>query len=234
MHLKNKTRQWITTETLLSIDNFKESDLQLFSLEGKAELKVNRGALRMTSQASADPNEQLNTVLWCKEKFPDNIAISWDFKAISEPGLAIIFFAALGQNGQSIFNNDLIKRTGIYKEYHHGDINAYHISYFRRRYPDEKAFHTCNLRKSYGFHLVAQGADPLPSSQLQEKFYRIKVIKYGDLIQFYIENLLLFEWHDDEEFGSFLQEGYIGFRQMSPLCAEYKNLKVEKLILDEK
>ncbi|MBV2240591.1 YesU family protein [Bacillus inaquosorum] len=41
-----------------------------------------------------------------------------------------------------------------------GDINALHLSYFRRKYAEERAFRTCNLRKSRGFHLAAMGADP--------------------------------------------------------------------------
>ena len=76
----------------------------------------------------------------------------------------MMFFAAQGRNGENLFDPQLQKRTGEYIQYHHGDINAFHVSYFRRKEPDERAFHTCNLRKSYGFYLVCQGADPAADS----------------------------------------------------------------------
>lgn len=44
-------------------------------------------------------------------------------------------------------------------QYHHGDLDAYNVSYYRRRANSERAFHLCNLRKSHRFRLVAQGAD---------------------------------------------------------------------------
>lgn len=111
--------------------------------------------------------------------------------------------------------------------YHHGDINAYHISYFRRRWPEERAFHLCNLRKSYGFHMVAQGADPLPPVEDAQGPYQIGVVKDGSVISFFINQLLIFSWQDDgDTYGPVLEEGKLGFRQMAPLIAEYADLKV--------
>ncbi|MBT3292049.1 MAG: DUF1961 family protein, partial [Victivallales bacterium] len=43
----------------------------------------------------------------------------------------------------------------------------------------------------------------------------------------------LFEWHDNgEDYGPVLGGGRIGFRQMSPLIAEYANLTVRKVEID--
>nr|WP_246857493.1 DUF1961 family protein [Pseudarthrobacter sp. NIBRBAC000502770] len=108
-----------------------------------------------------------------------------------------------------------------------GDIDALHVSYFRHKYPSERAFRTCNLRKSAGFELVAQGADPLPPTEDAAGFYRLEVVKDGPLVEFSINGLLLFEWRDrsDEVLGG----GRIGFRQMAPLRAAYRNLVVEGL-----
>ncbi|MCR5556825.1 MAG: YesU family protein, partial [Butyrivibrio sp.] len=119
------------------------------------------------------------------------------------------------------------KRTGEYPQYHSGDINAFHVSYFRRKEPDERAFHTCNLRKSYGFHLVAQGADPIPDASNDSEWYRIRVVKKRGQIGFFINDLTIFEYADDGvTYGDILTGGCIGFRQLAPMVAEYRNLRV--------
>ena len=103
----------------------------------------------------------------------------------------------------------------IRDRYHHGDFNAFHVSYFRRKAEEERAFHVCNLRKSYGFHLVAQGADPLPSVEDVRPPYHIEVIKYDEFVCFKIQGLTLFEYQDDGLLGPVLKGGYIGFRPVS-------------------
>jgi hypothetical protein len=167
-------------------------------------------------------------VFWCPNEFPADVAISWEFWPIREPGLCILFFAAVGREGEDLFAPSLARRTGEYGMYHHGDINALHISYFRRRYPQERAFQTCNLRKSYGFHLVALGADPIPSVGDAQPPYHIQLIKCGPDVAFYINDLPILRWIDDgQSYGPILGEGKIGFRQMAPLIAEYANLRVQ-------
>lgn len=105
------------------------------------------------------------------------------------------------------------------------------MSYFRRRYPEERAFHTCNLRKSRGFHLVAQGADPLPPVADARPPYRIALTKAGPRVAFAINGLPILAWTDDgETFGRARAGGKIGFRQMAPLVAEYTNLQVRALV----
>ena len=106
------------------------------------------------------------------------------------------------------------------------------MSYFRRRQADERPFTTCNLRKSHGFHLVARGADPIPSVPDAVPPYRISVLKAGPRVRFSIgqgehADLPLLDWIDDgSRHGEVLSGGKIGFRQMAPLIAEYANLRV--------
>jgi len=183
----------------------------------------------MRAENRRDPAEgqKANFVYWCPVDLPADIAVSWDFWPIREPGLCILFCAAAGIEGQDLFDPGLALRTGEYKMYHHGDIHAFHISYFRRRHPNERAFHTCNLRKSYGFHMVAQGADPLPSVADAQPPYHIRLIKCGPEIAFAINDLPILHWVDDgQTYGPLLGGGKIGFRQMAPLIAEYANLQV--------
>lgn len=204
-----------------------EEDIADFLLEGSAKLSFPEGALRMENAMDAGLGQKANFVLWCPEQFPEDVYITWDFKPLKEPGLCILFFAAQGINGESAFSEELNQRTGEYVQYHHGDINAFHVSYFRRKEADERAFHTCNLRKSYGFHLVAQGGDPIPDADEITEPYHIAVLKKGTTITFYINDLEIFRFEDDgKTYGPLLGGGAIGFRQLAPLVAEYSNLKV--------
>lgn len=184
--------------------------------------------MRMENARDAAEGQASNFVYWCPNIFPDNIEITWEFRPIKEPGLCIFFFSAVGI-GKDLFDPSLPKRTGEYEQYHSGAINTLHVSYFRRRYPEERAFHLCNLRKSKGFHLVAQAADPIPSVEDVTAPFRIAVVKKGPMVRFSMNELRLFEWIDDgKTYGPVLGGGRIGFRQMAPLVGEYGNLAVRE------
>jgi hypothetical protein len=165
--------------------------------------------------------------LWCPEEIPDSVRIAWEFRPLEEPGLAMVFFAARGHGGEDLFSTTLAPRTGYYPQYHSGDIDALHVSYFRRKHALERAFRTCNLRKSAGFELVAQGADPLPPAEDADGFYQLEVLKDGPRVAFSINGLPLFDWVDPgpEPLGG----GYFGIRQMAPLKAAYRNLTISPI-----
>lgn len=201
-----------------------------FILEGQARITFPDGKMQMENALSAVEGQKANYVLWCPEEFPSDILVEWEFQPIREPGLCILFFAAQGIHGESIFDPALQKRTGEYPLYHHGDINAFHVSYFRRKEPEERAFHTCNLRKSYGFHLVAQGGDPIPDADECREPYTCAVLKKGSVVKFYVNELETFAFEDDGvTYGERLGCGRIGFRQLAPLVAQYSDLRVYAL-----
>jgi hypothetical protein len=170
-------------------------------------------------------------VYWLPEIFPDRIRISWQFSPVQEPGLAMFFFGATSVDGGSVFDPALKPRNGSYPQYHSSDIRLLHASYFRRRWPEERAFHVANLRKSPGFHLVAQGADPIPDvADTNGAFYNITVIKDGPDARFLVNNLELFKFEDTEtDTGPVVRGGRIAFRGMQPLIARYRNLEVWSL-----
>lgn len=207
-----------------------KEDVKNFVMEGDASIYFENGKMRMKNNLSADCGQKSNFVFWCPEDFPSNIEITWNFRPIEEPGLCILFFAAAGINGEDLFDPLLNRRDGQYDLYHSGDINAYHVSYFRRKWDEERQFHTCNLRKSKGFHLVAQGADPIPDCMDAKEKYELKLTKNNGLIEFSVDGLTVFSWKDDgKKYGDVLGGGKIGFRQMAPLIGEYSDLKVYKL-----
>lgn len=204
-------------------------DLKDFQLEGEGAYSFPRGRWRLEGTRDPGEGQAANVVAWCPETFPDHISISWDYRPIQDPGLSILFFAATGRNGEDVLDPGLAERNGPYKQYHSGDINALHVSYFRRKHAHERAFTTCNLRKSYGFHLVAQGADPLPAITDMKDAYRIRILKSGPHVRFLIDDLECFRWYDDGSTGPVPGGGKIGFRQMTPLIAEYARLAVHPL-----
>lgn len=208
----------------------KREDVKDFILEGQAKISFEDNCMQLENAMDAANGQKANYVFWCPEEFPSDVLITWEFQPIKEPGLCILFFGAKGKNGEDIFDGNLAERTGEYPQYHHGDINAFHVSYFRRKEPDERAFHTCNLRKSYGFYLVAQGGDPIPDADEAADFYRLAVRKEKNIVTFSVNDLEVFRFTDDgSTYGPLLQGGKIGFRQLAPLVARYRSLKVYEL-----
>ncbi len=221
----------MSTEVLYENPLAGPGDLADFRLEGQASLTFVRGRLRLENGAerSSASGTHGNFLLWCEREFPDQIGVSWDFRPLTDAGLAMFWLAAAGPQGEDLFDTRQAPRDGDYPQYHHGDINALHLSYFRRN-PTEIGFQTCNLRKSHGFHLVAQGGDPLPSARDAQEAYRLMVRKAGPRLDFSINGLKLFDWVDDgQSWGPVLGGGRIGFRQMAGLIGEYANLRVERL-----
>lgn len=207
-----------------------EEDIKDFILEGSAKISFPRNRMRMENQLNPLLGQEANYVLWCKEEFPSDIYIEWKFWPIKEPGLAMLFFAAKGINGEDLFDSSLSKRTGEYHFYHHGDINAFHVSYFRRKEKEEREFHICNLRKSYGLHMAAQGGDPIPNVEDGNPPYHLGILKKENKIKFFINNLEIFSYEDDgSTYGPLLGGGKIGFRQLAPFIGEYGDLKVYKV-----
>ncbi len=203
------------------------SDVEAFVAEGQPTLEFPGTGMRLSNAMDPAKGQAANYLFWCPEVFPADIQVTWTFRPLQDPGLAMFWIAAAGRNGEDLFDPSLAPRAGQYRQYHSGDINAYHLSYFRRKNPDERYFRTCNLRKSHGFHLVCQGGDPIGNPEDVTEPYRMKVVKCGPRIALSIHDLPIFAWYDDgETFGPRLGGGRIGFRQMAPLVADYADLEV--------
>lgn len=206
------------------------ADVEGFVTEGQVDVSFENARMKLSSVLDPQLGQAANYVYWCPEIFPSDIEIKWNFYPMSDEGLCMLFFAASGLRGKDLFDEHLRIRDGKYDCYFDGDINAFHASYYRRKARSERAFRTCNLRKSKGFYLVAQGADPIPELADCETPYRIKIQKYRQEISFFINEFLIYRFEDDgQTYGELLKEGRIGFRQMSPMVAEYSNLCVYAL-----
>ena len=137
-------------------------DVADFVMEGKAKVTFERGRMRLASTEDPSKGQKANYVFWCPENFPSDVELSWNFYPLSDEGLCMMFISGSGWDGRDLFDGELVRRDGQYDCYFDGDINAFHASYYRRKARTERGFRTCNLRKSKGFYLVAQGADPIP------------------------------------------------------------------------
>lgn len=216
------------TEKLLYRNTFNTSDaVSTWIPEGPVNATISNNTLQLSGAGGIDDH----FVFWVPEVFPDRIRITWEFTPINEPGLAMLFFGAASLTGGSIFDKGLAPRNGTYPQYYAGDIRTLHASYFRRRWPEERAFHLANLRKSPGFYLVSQGADPIPSVvDTGGAFFKVEVVKGKRDVSFSVNGLLLFSWEDlDRSTGPVIRSGRIGFRQMNPLVAQYRNFEVWQL-----
>lgn len=232
MNIREELKLLNIAEAKLVYENPLNSEecIKDYKLEGKAKISFKNNRLRLENELSETLEQKANYVLWADKIFSENIIITWKFYPIKEPGLAMMFFSAQARNGEDIFNESLQKRTGEYETYHHGDINAFHLSYFRRKEDIERTFHTCNLRKSYGFHMVAQGADPIPNVADAKGPYEMMIIKNNEHIIFKINGLKILHYIDDGiAYGAKLKGGRIGFRQLAPMVAEYSDLNIYKI-----
>lgn len=206
------------------------ADVADWTREGQPIVRFGDGGMQLLNGLDPAAGQAANYLFWAPPVVKGSFRATWKFRPLEEPGLAMFWFCAAGRNGEDLFDPSLARRAGDYRQYHSGDINAYHLAYFRRKHPSERAFHTCNLRKSHGFHLVARGADPIPSVADVQDAFSIEVIKLGPWIRFAINELVLFSWKDDGTIGGSPHEtGRFGFRQMAPLVATYSDFHVESI-----
>jgi len=175
-------------------------------LEGKASAFIENNRLVLRNDAS-------HLVFWNTREFPADVLIEFGVSpADSGNGLNIVFFAAKGRNGESIFDLSLPMRDGEFKTYHSGALNCYHVSYWAID-PQGKERGTSHIRKNHGFHLVAMGRDFVAGQGPGP--HRIRVLKLDNKIAVEANGKIEVQWEDDgKTYGPIWKEGYIGLRQM--------------------
>lgn len=191
-------------------------------LEGPGVTEIRDGRLYMESREPQNGH----IVLWNKRDFPADFLAEWDFSPANESALYIVFFCARGRDGKDLFDPSLAKRDGTFTQYTMGDINAYHISYFRNLGRESGI---CNLRKEHGFYLVSIGRDPM--APVAGGKHRIRLLKRGPQIRFFIDGKLCVKFDDDgKTYGPVWGAGKIGLRQMAPSKAFYDMFRVYELM----
>ncbi len=198
--------------------------VQSWTMEGPGILSENDGWLHLKSERPDGP--QGHMVFWCPEDFPDSFIAEWEFILEDAVGLCIVFFAATGPEGQSIFASDMSPRSGEFGHYVYSDLHAYHISYYASTpwVPRSMA----NLRKNPGLHLLGNG--PIAVRAESGKIYRAQLVKDGPHIRMSIDgHTIIDEIDSGERFGEVYSGGKIGLRQMQWTEARYRNFAVYEL-----
>jgi len=169
-----------------------------------------------------------HSVLWNTRVFPEDFLLEFGMRPKdSRSGLTIVFFAARGLDGRSIFDLDQPRRRGKFRTYTHGKIKAFHCSYWATHMGLLRR--TTNLRKNPGFYMPAVGIDRIggegPGPHL------VRVLKVGNRVQVETRGRIVLEFTDDgKTYGPLLTDGYIGLRQMAhsrQVC--YTHFKVWKV-----
>jgi hypothetical protein len=205
-------------------------DLRDLRAEGDAALSAPLGRLRLESRRPAAEGQRANFVVWFPCLLPDEFAAQWRFWPVAEPGLAMVFFGAQRRGGGDALGEAVAQRSGEYDQYRYGDIDTYHLSYFRRSNSDERRLRTVNLRRSHGFHLLGQGADPIPEVATAGPPYLLRLARERGRIRFCVDGLTVLDTPDAADgLPALTGGGRLGFRQMAPMIAEYSDLVVTAL-----
>ncbi len=196
--------------------------LKDWRLEGGKSMSVANGNLILESDSE---KEKDHLVCWLTKEVPADFLLEFTLRPQDrKQGLNIVFFSARGVKGESIFDPSLNPRNGEYPQYNRGDINCYHISYWAA------GRGTANMRKSKGFHLVAEGKDLIHGAPA-DAFQTIRLYKRGGKIRLMVDDVVAMAYDDDgQSYGPVLQSGWISLRQMvkTERC-EYGHVKVYPL-----
>jgi hypothetical protein len=189
--------------------------------EGPLDLRVEDGHVLMRAKAFEG-----NTVFWCPRDFPDSFVAEWQFQPVSHYGLAIVFFAAKGEQGQDIFDPALPERDGNFGHYIKGAITSYHVSYFANVMQYQMGRTDSNLRKNNNFYRV--GGGPVAIAPGAQGWQHVRLIKDRNRIQLACNGRTFVDWSDDnpERYGPPHRDGKIGLRQMTPTIGLYRNFRV--------
>ncbi len=222
---------WNTPVYETSFDS--QQVLEEWLLEGGKQAQIESGKLVLQSRAAPvasdlgrNPN---HLVYWLKKEMPADFLLEFSLCPLDRAeGLNIVFFNTRGLAGQSIFDPTLEPRTGIFKQYHSGDLNCYHISYWA----GERG--TANIRKNRGFNLVASGNDLITTGPPGE-FQTVRIYKRGRKIRLMVDDVVAAAFDDDgQTYGPVhTHSGWIGLRQMGhTLRCVYERLAVYPLVDD--
>jgi len=189
------------------------------------------GALRLESARAASAGQSANFVTWLGWSAPRYFEMTWQFEVVRGPGLAMVFFAARGCNGEDVLSDRLRPRDGTYDRYRYGDIETYHLSYYRRALHEERALRTVNLRRSPGFVILARGADPMADVRdAPPGGYTLRLTVSARGVEFAVQDLTVLEWRAPDGEWAPAAGGRIGFRHVAPLVAEYRDLVVRAVM----
>ena len=203
-------------------ENFK--NLERWHLEGKTEGAsiVDGGWLRLDCKSKMGMH---GVMAFCKQDFPDNIAIEFDFVCEKHNGLFITFVAMTDLSGGDALAVQP-PRTGVFEDYYNG-TRSYHVSICRYE-DDGKHTGVSNWRRNPGLHLMNSGKDLCTETG---KKYHVKITKKGPACRIEVDGQPGAEFVDPQTLpGPIPTGGKIGFRAIGAKAVfRISNLKVMAL-----
>ena len=198
--------------------------LKDWRLEGGWRKRVADGKLVLETQPPGEKAAHL--VCWLDREVPADFLLEFTVRPQDrQQGLNIVFFNARGVNGKGIFDPSVQPRDGLFRLYHSGDLNNYHISYWAG------GRGTANVRKNKGFRLAAVGLDMVANAPA-DAFQTVRLYKRGGKIRLMIDDVVAVTCDDDgTTYGPVhTHSGWIGLRQMGHTHrCEYEYVRVYPL-----
>lgn len=196
--------------------------------EGPGRAWTDGGRLHLES---SKPQESGHIVLWSTRVFPDDYLIEFGMSPKdSSNGLNIVFLSAMSREGGGIFDLGLPRRDGVFKNYHSGALDSYHVSYWACASADGGTLRrTANVRKNFGFYLVGCGIDRIAGRGPGP--HRVRVLKVGGMLRVETAGRIAAGFDDDgSTYGPVRTGGAVGLRQMGHTHrASYTHFKVWKV-----
>lgn len=150
--------------------------------------------------------ESQGMALWALKDINDDFQLEFELQIPSIHGFFITIICARGLNGEDVVD-ELPERSGNLEEYSKGNIRSYHISSHcftseGQQIPGSK------MRKNPGHLLLSKSEiDPCTGS----RNYYIDVVKTGNRIRYYVDDVLIHDFRDKGGFGPIYSGGKIGF-----------------------
>lgn len=216
------------------------AELRHWTLEGGYGAEIENGHLMLRNAPPADSEsgrsdekkvdeaddgkpKATHLVCWLKKEIPADFLMEFTLRPKDrKEGLAIVFFAARGIHGESVFDPALATRDGTFSQYINGDINNYHVSYWAG------GRGSANIRKNSGFQLVSVGRD-LVADAPDEDFQTVRIHKRGGRVRIMVDDVVSADLDDTGgRYGKpWTHPGWIALRQMAHTgYAEYGHLKI--------
>ena len=194
------------------------AELKNWKLEGGKRMSIEKGKFVLENESETN-----HLVCWLKAEAPADFLLEFSVRPQNrKQGLNIVFFNARGVHGESVFDPGLKPRDGNFKQYHSGDLNNYHISYWA----GERG--SANVRKNAGFQLVATGSDLIVGAPA-DAFQVVRLYKRGGKIRLMVDDIIAVAFDDDGKAHGpvWTNSGWIALRQMGhTLRCEYDYLKI--------
>lgn len=206
-----------------------ESDVRDWVMEGPGVVTFEEGWMRLYSgNPDGADGRHGHFVYWPDVVLPEDFIAEWEIQFLDPVGLNIVFFCATGRGGEDVFDPALAARDGDFRQYHSGDLNSYHASYFSNT-PGHFGRNTAHIRKNHGFFLVANGPVLIHAGNWAET-HTVRVMKNGNRIELSVNGETSVEFTDDgKAYGPVLGTGRFGLRQMQWSDARYRNLRIYRL-----